>query len=317
MATLTFNANAIRSGSLQNQDNAKNGSSSTDYATTSMTSSGTSVYLAFNIPVSQLPNGASISSISCRAKMWYGNGYSSYVDSMAVQMYRGSTAVGSEQSVGIYTLSADGTQISNPGTGWVASNFRNNNASVRFYGKTNSSGVSMQMRIYGATITINYTYSGTTYTITSSSSVGGVSVSPTSATVYPGADQDITITTGSLDGIAVTDNGNDVTSSLVAGTGVYTYSLTDISANHTILVAEANTDKFYFKNGSTWVAAKKVYKKISGVWVEQSDLPSVITGDVHYKRGVIWHEQVGSTLKIYGAHDATQSGTTLTLDSIT
>lgn len=38
----------------------------------------------------------------------------------------------------------------------------------------------------------------------------------------------------------------------------------------------------YFRNGSTWIQATKVYKKISGAWVEQTNLSSVLENDTKY-----------------------------------
>lgn len=36
----------------------------------------------------------------------------------------------------------------------------------------------------------------------------------------------------------------------------------------------------YFKSGGSYVAAKKVYKKVSGAWAEQTDLPAIFSGEL-------------------------------------
>lgn len=45
------------------------------------------------------------------------------------------------------------------------------------------------------------------------------------------------------------------------------------------------TDTIYFKDNGAWVAAKKAYKKVSGAWVEQTDLTSVFDANTNYVKG--------------------------------
>lgn len=45
------------------------------------------------------------------------------------------------------------------------------------------------------------------------------------------------------------------------------------------------TDTLYFKENGSWVTATKVYKKVSGSWVEQSDLTNVFASGVNYRKG--------------------------------
>lgn len=40
-----------------------------------------------------------------------------------------------------------------------------------------------------------------------------------------------------------------------------------------------NTNTLYFKKNGSYVAATKVYKKVSGAWVEQTDLPAIFSGE--------------------------------------
>ena len=63
----------------------------------------------------------------------------------------------------------------------------------------------------------------------------------------------------------------------------YVYTLTNISQNHTIVVANGSIqDTIYFKDNSSWVPASKVYKKINGIWVQQTDLTNVFDPQVNY-----------------------------------
>ena len=67
---------------------------------------------------------------------------------------------------------------------------------------------------------------------------------------------------------------------------VYTYTITNVQADHTIVVSAGTvTSKIYFKNGSSWVGATKVYKKVNGSWVEQTTLTNVFDNNTNYLKG--------------------------------
>ena len=67
---------------------------------------------------------------------------------------------------------------------------------------------------------------------------------------------------------------------------IYTYTLTNVRAAHTIVVsAGAATDAIYFKSNGAWVEASAVYKKINGSWVLQSDLTNVFQSGANYVKG--------------------------------
>ena len=61
----------------------------------------------------------------------------------------------------------------------------------------------------------------------------------------------------------------------------YTYSFL-VDDNTVIEVVIGKTDAIYFKSNGDWVAASKVFKKVSGVWVEQTDLTSVFDSTKNY-----------------------------------
>lgn len=44
-------------------------------------------------------------------------------------------------------------------------------------------------------------------------------------------------------------------------------------------------EKFMLKLGGSWADASRVFKKVDGIWVEQTDLSSVIPGNVRYQNG--------------------------------
>lgn len=58
----------------------------------------------------------------------------------------------------------------------------------------------------------------------------------------------------------------------MASGGVYVYTISNVSANHTIVVISSggSQPKIYIKKNGTWTQCSKVYKKVNGSWVEQS-----------------------------------------------
>lgn len=88
-----------------------------------------------------------------------------------------------------------------------------------------------------------------------------------------------------------TDSNNDSLQFKVAITlnesftpGTYWgYTLSNITADHTIVVAAAVQNKLYVKVNGSWVEATAVYKKVNGSWVEQTNLTSVFESGVNYK----------------------------------
>lgn len=64
----------------------------------------------------------------------------------------------------------------------------------------------------------------------------------------------------------------------------YGYDITNISADHVIVVTEVATAALYVKKNGSWIGVTKAYKKINGAWVEQS-VDSVFESGVNYIEG--------------------------------
>ena len=66
---------------------------------------------------------------------------------------------------------------------------------------------------------------------------------------------------------------------------MYVYTLSNITADHTIVVTApaAAQDTAYIKVNGSWVEASAVYKKVSGSWVQQTSLSNVFESGVNYK----------------------------------
>lgn len=64
----------------------------------------------------------------------------------------------------------------------------------------------------------------------------------------------------------------------------YGYDITNISADHTIVVTTSGgQDTAYIKVSGSWVEVSEVYKKINGSWVKQTSLSNVFDSGTKYK----------------------------------
>lgn len=211
-----------------NLSNGFNGSSNTTYtqvrlATGSRTASY--VYWIFD-SFSSIPESATITSVSCSCKCYINTTSSYYVTTRQAQLYSGTTAKGTA-----YTISASTTAFSITAGTWTREDLQN--ARLRIYvvrGSRNTSS-NYYFRFYGATLTVNYSYNGVGYTITSSSRARGITVSPASQDI-PVGDSGSVLITGTLVDETVTDNGTDVTNQLISVESISAAAYTQINTNN-------------------------------------------------------------------------------------
>lgn len=198
--------------SVSNLNNAlKDSGSTSNYAQINLkrgTNAVTQIFYNFSF---NIPAGSTITAISCTATCLINQTGNTRVSTRQIQLYAGSTAKGSASTV------ANSTSLitMSPGTtsDWSVSDI--NNAKIRLYavrGNSNTSS-SYYFRFYGATMSVTYSYNYTLYTVTSSSTVSGVTITPASEEYAEGTDASLTIN-GDITGATVTDNGTDVTSEL-------------------------------------------------------------------------------------------------------
>lgn len=65
---------------------------------------------------------------------------------------------------------------------------------------------------------------------------------------------------------------------------LYTYTVS-VNAVIVVTIGAEETSALYFKRNGSWVKATVAYKKVNGVWVEQSDLTTVFQSGVNYVCG--------------------------------
>ena len=171
--------------------------SGNDYASGN---SSSKAYIYYSFEFEGIPEDATIDSVSCKVKGHLENSSRSTAN---LQLYAGSTAKGSASK---FTSTSAQTITLTTGT-WTRSEI--DELQLRFeigyYGGL----------VNGATVTIEYSYNDIKYTITiNNSTTANVTANPTE--VSPGHSS--TVRADSIDGLNITDNGTDVTSSFVERT---------------------------------------------------------------------------------------------------
>lgn len=193
--------------------NAYDDSSSTSYAyITCNTGSSASTYVSFTFNFSEIPSNATIDSITAKAKVRVSS--TSYISTAYLRLYNGTTAMGSNTSA--RTTTATAYTISSPGS-WTRATL--DNLELRYTGTrgTNNTNRAAYLYFYGADITVNYSISGIQYTLTATSEINEVTISPIATTAMEGETVEFTINPGTvaIEDIKITDNDNEVTSSLI------------------------------------------------------------------------------------------------------
>lgn len=260
--------------SIQNPGNAYGpaNSSNTSYSQIRLTAgSGANTYIYFTFDTSSIPSNATITSIGCVARIQFNTNTASYVASKNAVMCSGTTAKSdpvtiTSTSVNNYTFTMNS---------WTRADL--NDTRLKLYATRGTSNTSNNyyFRLYGATLTIEYSYNDAYYTVTASSSTSGVTVSPTSQEYSEGDDATVTISGATTDGLSVTDNNVDVSSSVVVSGSNLIYTIQNLSADHTIVVVytpPVGGQAIFYKQNGSWVEVDKVFFKQNGSWKEVETL---------------------------------------------
>ena len=221
--SLTFTPAAWVSGSyysISGQTNpiGQGSNNSSNYAQVNLTrGSNATTEAIWSFNCSSIPEGATITSISCSAKCSINNVQSSRIATRQAQLYSGTTAKGSA-----YTVANSTTAFNITCGTWTRAELQN--ARIRLYAVrgTSSTNSSYYFRFYGATLTVNYSLSGTEYEVSISNTSETVTSDPsTTQYVFQGGSQEISFyNISSLDDVVITDNSNDIESQLVHSTEV-------------------------------------------------------------------------------------------------
>lgn len=130
------------------------GSTSTSMCRVNLKTGSSEVsYLYYNFDCSSIPSNATIESVTCKAKVYINQTNSNRVQTRQVQLFSGSTAKGSAA-----TMSTSTTALNITAGTWTRTEL--NNCRLRLYAVrgTNSTTTTYYMGLYGADLTITYSY---------------------------------------------------------------------------------------------------------------------------------------------------------------
>lgn len=227
-------------------------------------------YIYFTFDTSSIPLNATIDSISCVARVQITTQRTSYIASKGAVMCSGTT----EKTAAVSVTTSAANRTFSMGT-WTRSEV--SDVRLKMYATRASANTAQgyNLRLYGATLTIGYTYDNVYYTVTSSISIPGASISPASDEYLAGDDAVITIS-GTNVPLAVDDNGNDVSSQVVASGSDYIYTIYSIAADHIVAVSQGvapiPSQTIYVKQNGTWKQVDKMFVKQNGNWIEVEEL---------------------------------------------
>ena len=258
------------------------------------TGEGQTITIVYNIPVTGVPEGATIQSVICSgvcSTAYAGSGYSF----TSLQLYAGSTPKGEATSY-TKTGSAASIEVVDGGTSWTNAELAN--AKLVLYGVRNdynsnsdASGIRDNVNMHGADLVVSYTMPGgytytisniqsahtlvvsevpaTYYNVNASSSYAEATITPATQSIRHNHTAKLQISAASIYDIVVKDNGVNVTSELVAnGTG-FTYTTQKITAVHTITVEESAsftiTTSSQYQDATISPASQSVRQGMSGV----------------------------------------------------
>lgn len=227
MAVITLNPSGYADTSVDTWLNNRGAENAYDAETTSsyaawrgpMTANNTT-YVDWTFDYTDIPSSAIIDSVSVVARSYYYVPYAARLSNCGIQFYQGSTAVGTATefaTVGSSTSSTSTLEITAENSGsWTRETL--NNLRLRTFltvGSTAMTTYNPQMRLYGATLTIEY-HSDTNYNLTNSTMRNGYSNVNDIGTIAQGGSAAIRIypNTGYIFN-SLYDNGVDKTSSVV------------------------------------------------------------------------------------------------------
>ena len=322
---------------LSNISNAYNDASNSTYASLELNGGGSTGTLYLNTNVS-LPTGAALQSVSCSFTYQYNRNNSSSGFTAYCQMASGTSAKGDAYSL----VSAGGSDVAkttiNLSVGsWNASELAN--ARLMIEATNNASSTHRFLYVYGLSFTVTYTSDGKIYTYTISSVSADHTIVVTEAaasdvlwfkadsvdTLIGRAEKvtyddsgmpDISFSYGDLvpgdtcvatfdihysvspyvltETIEFTVPAYSNSSQLISKFGTSVLSFTIFIPSSSMLthsfsfLCDYNPYGYYevYKRGAGgWLPVTKAYKKISGSWVEQSDLTTVFDSNTNYIRG--------------------------------
>ena len=229
--------NSVFKNSPDNTENAlKSTTATSNYFATFKGANATGQVGFYNFTVTGLPESCTITSVSSKIRAYLNGDNVKY--HWVAQISKGTTVTGSSVTI---TSRATQTYEFNCGNGWTVADFSNVKLRISPYQEKSQNG---RLFLYGSDLLIDYSYDKIWYSISTASSVAGVSITSSAAEVESGNSVTLTTNASSLTGITIKDNGIDVTSNFTGTGGNYRYTLTNVNADHSFTVIEKRQSGF-------------------------------------------------------------------------
>lgn len=248
--SLTFNPTSVTStGNLTNPNNGLNSTSNTSYAQLKGGTRNT-YYAYYWFDCSNIPNTASIVSVSCSIKAYK----SSTSANMYAQLRANETLKGSSTSI---TSTGSATILNLTCGDWTYDELIAINLQLTAASNAN-------LYFYGANLTITYEYNEVYYTVTCVSNSQTVTSSISSQEILANSNIDINFyNVSNIYELSVTDNNYNISAFLeyVSGT-TYKYSISNISNDHSFIINDVESFSIIVNNTSnaTVIPANGTYQ---------------------------------------------------------
>ena len=230
--------------SVSSESNMYANTDSTTYGTITHNRANTSTFYAYirGFNFSSIPSNATVNSFTVKIKASATGHTTSTSSSYYMSLINGTTQIGSTNASGRLSTTTTTFTFANGSLTWSQVAGYGANFGIRIPLRRASTNTADVVSVYGAEIEVNYTISGTEYELGITNNSSTTTVSPsTTQYVFQGGSQVFTITTSDINSISVTDNNVDVTSQLVqASPDYYTYTISNISTDHTIVIKDAS-----------------------------------------------------------------------------
>ena len=213
-SSVTVDLASYSSNTFTNSSGTANGANSSAYTTNSASftagTRNTAMYAYYVFGAMSIPSDATISAVSCTARGYLNN---SSRGTAGFQLLANNTAKGSETT--FTNTSASAITLTNVDT-WNVSELTNT-VKLRLRGTRTSNNQTFYVRLYGATLGVDYLIPKTQYEVNVSNTSSLATISPdTTIWVNSGETQDFyLIGIQDKNDVVLKDNGTDVTNSLV------------------------------------------------------------------------------------------------------
>lgn len=218
--------------------------------------------------LSIIPQSATIEYIECSVKLNGTQGTNKIIrNPITLQIGNSGNTYGTsltltsgDSATTIYTLSADSITLETlPELGLRFSSYLTTG--------TMFGGYHTSINMYGATLSVVYSYNE--YSISCSSSSQNITLVPSLNEVEEGGSVTYTLTAPNISTVKVLDNGVNITSNFTGSNGVYTCTVNNISADHNVVASL--TCSLSIKLWGGWQTPQQIYVKGRNGWYTMED----------------------------------------------